>query len=443
MSQGEGESAVDITETVSMKEENAPPVVGKDVGTSDADALIPEEIEEEEEQEEEEEGETRCVCGEIDPPDESGLYIQCESCSVWQHGFCVGIVGGSKDAPDKYWCELCKPTLHHLYLNDLGEKRSIYKPVQEKKRQNRRTARSGKNGGGSVGGESSSESNGSGSSSSSTGSSKDTNNITNVVKGEEEEKRLQDRKRATFLAREEKQYQRMLEKAIKESRRTSKQEDFPLTEDAEADSPDTLTDPVHELLDSEKREVNENTNHEDMEDINEEEDEVEEDQDQKSSINETSTNASSDNLASAKKPSPNAKITKPARRSNRSHAGILDSRASSRSRRGTRKMDNKNSSIADNEIDVNKPVKPRIPSERTSINEMKRRTKAILEFISRTQLEINDDIQNKNKLTKFVENDDFLKKLDVIYINYSEHLVLMDEITQKLISWEDKYSNFI
>ena len=62
------------------------------------------EVVEEEENEEEEDGETRCICGEIDPPDDSGLYIQCENCSVWQHGYCVGITEGEDSSLDKYWC---------------------------------------------------------------------------------------------------------------------------------------------------------------------------------------------------------------------------------------------------------------------------------------------------------------------------------------------------
>ena len=89
---------------------------------------------------EEEEGETRCICGELDTPDDSGFFIQCEQCSSWQHGYCVSIT--QDNAPDKYWCEQCRPELHQLFTTDTGEARLIYKPVQEKRRQSRRKARS-------------------------------------------------------------------------------------------------------------------------------------------------------------------------------------------------------------------------------------------------------------------------------------------------------------
>jgi hypothetical protein len=50
---------------------------------------------------------TRCPCG-------SGTYqgfmLACESCGVWQHGKCMGI-RRAVDAPEQYFCELCRPDL--------------------------------------------------------------------------------------------------------------------------------------------------------------------------------------------------------------------------------------------------------------------------------------------------------------------------------------------
>ena len=37
--------------------------------------------------------------------------IMCETCKVWQHGFCMGV---QEDAvPDEYYCEECRPELHN------------------------------------------------------------------------------------------------------------------------------------------------------------------------------------------------------------------------------------------------------------------------------------------------------------------------------------------
>lgn len=81
---------------------------------------------------------TRCICGngelqipknshgEFDNVD-SGFFIQCETCSVWQHGYCVGIID-EETSPEKYWCEQCKPENHTLFTDKYGVRRSRYDP---------------------------------------------------------------------------------------------------------------------------------------------------------------------------------------------------------------------------------------------------------------------------------------------------------------------------
>lgn len=97
---------------------------------------------------------TRCVCGndELNPDTvndellgllkseygiklDVGLFIQCDKCSVWQHGYCVGLFI-DEDVPDKYWCEQCKPELH-ITVNEMSgaaETRTLYKPVNDKRK---------------------------------------------------------------------------------------------------------------------------------------------------------------------------------------------------------------------------------------------------------------------------------------------------------------------
>ncbi|KAI9822169.1 MAG: hypothetical protein M1826_000523 [Phylliscum demangeonii] len=97
---------------------------------------------------------TRCVCGQLDYPgpssraplqdenspdaaiealdpagDELGsLFIQCDTCKVWQHGGCVGIMEESM-SPDEYFCELCRHDLHEIALGPRGPRTSRYIPV--------------------------------------------------------------------------------------------------------------------------------------------------------------------------------------------------------------------------------------------------------------------------------------------------------------------------
>ncbi|KAF8457513.1 hypothetical protein BGX38DRAFT_1139418 [Terfezia claveryi] len=78
---------------------------------------------------------TRCICGfqeyqgEDDQADTSdGLFIQCDKCHVWQHGFCVGITDNAL-APDNYFCEQCRPNFHKLVARPHGPKTSLYLPL--------------------------------------------------------------------------------------------------------------------------------------------------------------------------------------------------------------------------------------------------------------------------------------------------------------------------
>lgn len=104
-----------------------------------------EEVEQQEQAEEDEIIEdnevTRCVCGKQDYPgpplvdddaeddsEEGGLFIQCDSCSVWQHGGCVGIMNDTM-TPEFYYCDECRPDYHKLFENDLGQRFSRYVPV--------------------------------------------------------------------------------------------------------------------------------------------------------------------------------------------------------------------------------------------------------------------------------------------------------------------------
>ncbi|KAK0319739.1 Histone deacetylase complex subunit [Friedmanniomyces endolithicus] len=91
-----------------------------------------------------EEDVTRCICGQQEYPgpplseafsgvdaqgdDAGGLFIQCDGCSVWQHGGCVGIIEESQ-SPDKYYCEVCRPKLHDQHIDSRGQHYSNYLPL--------------------------------------------------------------------------------------------------------------------------------------------------------------------------------------------------------------------------------------------------------------------------------------------------------------------------
>ncbi|KAK9237895.1 hypothetical protein V1525DRAFT_432370 [Lipomyces kononenkoae] len=79
---------------------------------------------------------TRCICGHDelqtdDPEIDSGLFIQCDKCQVWQHAYCVGI-GPDDNLTDDYSCEKCRPELHLVVVRPTG-KTSKYIPLLEAK----------------------------------------------------------------------------------------------------------------------------------------------------------------------------------------------------------------------------------------------------------------------------------------------------------------------
>ena len=99
------------------------------------------------EPEEEEDDVTRCICGfaeyqglpasriealkqaatDNDNPYASdvileelgGLFISCDTCKVWQHGGCVGILD-EENTPEEYFCELCRKDFHELFTAPNG-----------------------------------------------------------------------------------------------------------------------------------------------------------------------------------------------------------------------------------------------------------------------------------------------------------------------------------
>ncbi|KAL4920855.1 hypothetical protein BDW62DRAFT_175417 [Aspergillus aurantiobrunneus] len=60
--------------------------------------------------------------------DVGSMFIQCDSCKVWQHGGCVGIMDEAM-SPDEYYCEECRKDLHRIRSEANGAHSSQYLPV--------------------------------------------------------------------------------------------------------------------------------------------------------------------------------------------------------------------------------------------------------------------------------------------------------------------------
>ncbi|TVY65539.1 putative histone deacetylase complex subunit cti6 [Lachnellula suecica] len=63
-----------------------------------------------------------------DGVDEAIMFLQCDRCSAWQHGKCVSIMNESQ-SPDEYFCEECRPDLHKFFTDKNGQRFSQYLPL--------------------------------------------------------------------------------------------------------------------------------------------------------------------------------------------------------------------------------------------------------------------------------------------------------------------------
>ncbi|KJZ75956.1 hypothetical protein HIM_04780 [Hirsutella minnesotensis 3608] len=84
--------------------------------------------------------------------DVTGFFVQCDVCKVWQHGACVGIFS-AESSPDEYFCEQCRKDLHKIHTASNGQRYSKYVPLHRPSRATSRAtsitkdgARSPKNG---------------------------------------------------------------------------------------------------------------------------------------------------------------------------------------------------------------------------------------------------------------------------------------------------------
>lgn len=329
---------------------------------------------------------TRCVCGQdeltnqmIDPQlqqllkeeygikIDQGLYIQCDKCSVWQHGYCVGLFT-DEEAPDKYWCELCKPELH-IHIEEVNElPRTLYKPVNERRPkllENQEMLEEAKGSGRS-------------------------RRVQRTASGSQDTKITRKERRQL-----DEDYDKQLERALRESAKES----GIVYEEKNGRG---LKRRSRESLDSVKgrSDCDSNGNN-----VTKNGDTVESDRDELKNKRQKSKPRSS----------------KP--RSLKSNSG-----------------DKSQSEQFTKDELLSQPSKPRFVNEKSSIYELRKRTGAILEWLGRSQIELEEENLGKSKLFSYKD------KLDLdsnkMIENYNENLHLMEQLTEKILEWEEKFGKY-
>ncbi|KAI6083732.1 hypothetical protein F4821DRAFT_183345 [Hypoxylon rubiginosum] len=66
--------------------------------------------------------------------DMAGFFVQCEFCNTWQHGACVGFAEESNLDDIQYFCEKCRKDLHKIFTASNGQKYSIFLPIHRPSR---------------------------------------------------------------------------------------------------------------------------------------------------------------------------------------------------------------------------------------------------------------------------------------------------------------------
>lgn len=367
---------------------------------------------------EEEQEITRCVCGndELNPDTmnpslmelllqeyqikiDQGLFIQCDKCSVWQHGFCVGLFI-DEDVPDKYWCEQCKPELHILIYEGNDSIRTLYKPVNEKRKKL-------------------------------------------IVEDEKSSKRKMTRK-----GRRNYDYDEQLQKAIRESVKDSGiEEGKPSNNDNDDDDSNTGDE-----NDDDNNEDGNDKN--DKNDKNDNDDSVTKNEPEEEDINgqkPPTTSTDSDN-----KPS-NTDKTPPDTRPQVQDEGEEEDAEEERDEddgnddhkpmkkkplKRVKKKDlapkpkrtkpQANKPTFTKEELVNQPSKPRFVSDRSTIYELRKRINAILEWLNRSQLELDDERSDKSGMTNNLE----------LMQNFDHNQKLMQNLTEQILVWEQKFGKY-
>lgn len=132
----EGEASTRTSKSrVSKKQASSNTKIEKSAIPEDEDEEPIEDEEEDNDVEDEPSEITRCICGHQDlqlsnvqnkDKVDTSLFIQCDMCEVWQHGFCVGLLT-NEDVPDVYFCEKCRPEYHVIVVRPNG-RTSKYSP---------------------------------------------------------------------------------------------------------------------------------------------------------------------------------------------------------------------------------------------------------------------------------------------------------------------------
>lgn len=422
-----------------------------------------EEVEEEEEgeeaDEEDEDGEvTRCICKQDELHSntinsefaqflkrnykitvDQGLFISCEKCGVWQHGYCVGLFTND-DVPDLYWCELCKPENHLFVKADGYPKRTLYKPVNDKRKKIEQFGV-----GDGVKGEIM-DSNGNKRRRVDRGE-RVSPPTTNATANAQSKDRRKDR-RTHHHHLDEDEYDKQLRKALRES---AKESGLPVDE---SDATGTATSTAvtgsgtghYSPRKRSSRGLSGTTSEVDNDLLikREYEDEDSETGGSTAGGNKSGTN-SRGGADSRKSRNKSGKKKRDASSSNTSLGGSAANIATIGNSNPTSTAASAAAAAAQANKDelIQAPYKPRYVSSQSSIYDLRKRTSAIIEWIARTQYDLEQERNYKFELFSFTpDSEATIEEKNALEVSYNDKLVMIDDLQRKINEWEIQFGKY-
>ncbi|ODV68164.1 hypothetical protein HYPBUDRAFT_152780 [Hyphopichia burtonii NRRL Y-1933] len=413
-----------------------------------------------EDDEGEEQEVTRCICGqdelssdtineslstlllnEYDIKIDQGLFIQCDKCSVWQHGYCVGLFI-NEDVPDKYWCELCKPDLHVFVYEHNESVRTLYKPVNDKRKKLQlENVENNENNSASSTRLRTSKRLTPSSSSGLNNDKKENQDHSNGSSNQNKNQKGHRKERRHF----DDNYDEQLQKALRESAKESGinfSEDQSKKEEVSDDGKKEFVAPG--LKTRPKRKSSKDISDNDSSPSKKVKTEAEKSGSDMNDVDES--NLEEDNESSS--------YTKLKARSKLR----VKSTKSKSTRKATPKSESKNTNSSGNNSNnpplskeelINQSSKPRYVHDKSTIYELRKRTGAILEWLGRSQLELEEEKDSKIQLFNYKEKPDnetdqrkLMEENLKIVNSFNENLSLMEKLTESILLWEQKFGKY-
>lgn len=342
---------------------------------------------------------TRCICGNEDlhlsaaakrSGADPGLFIQCDKCHVWQHGYCVGFSSAS-EVPEVYYCEKCKPELHIIVVRPNG-RTSRYIPYERKQRRMRRSS-----------------------------SASDSE----PESGNEKERRpsAEERRRRTLNSREDVILQRVLEQSAQEALEAERVRGSVKSEPGEnAESDDNEDEPEPHVSQEEEEEAPAEA---EADGDAEDEDPEEDAEPKEEETGAKSREGSAEEPKEAASPEPLRKKRKPEPK-----------------RPGKRRGPQPKKAAAATPVQMSKKCKPRIPPPRSTLADMRKRIQAIIEFSGRTQIEMLKEAEARDAFVNDQQSrgaHSTAAAMEALCTQHKTNIQSLEALTRKLLQWQELY----